>query len=83
MTDLSYSYISAYADQITETTYPYGTSRYRITSDPLSVAETNLTEHSSYYTRDITYNRGIKTIVTDVAGGATTPAGSGPTPPLA
>ncbi|MDD2230794.1 MAG: hypothetical protein PHY48_15515, partial [Candidatus Cloacimonetes bacterium] len=72
VTDLSYSYISAYADQTTETFYPYGTSHYRVTTDPLGVAETNLIEHGSYYTCDITYNRGIKTIVTDVPGGATT-----------
>ncbi|MDD2230731.1 MAG: hypothetical protein PHY48_15200, partial [Candidatus Cloacimonetes bacterium] len=61
---------SGYHAQTNATTYPSGTDNYRITIDSTGNAVTNITNCSSNF--DITYNRGIKTTVTDVAGGATT-----------
>ncbi|MFA7149109.1 MAG: hypothetical protein WC109_09860, partial [Syntrophomonadaceae bacterium] len=61
---------SGYHAQTNTTTYPSGTDNYRITIDSTGNAVTNITNCSSNF--DITYNRGIKTIVTDVPGGATT-----------
>ncbi|MDD2230186.1 MAG: hypothetical protein PHY48_12315 [Candidatus Cloacimonetes bacterium] len=61
---------SGYHAQTNATTYPSGTDNYRIAINSTGNAVTNITNCSSNF--DITYNRGIKTNVTDVPGGATT-----------